>query len=257
MQDTPVRSLNVFLLTVVGLSLVGFVVGVGDNGTAGRAPLPQGRGEVGEPEPDDALPVRSYLELRDRPWGETEPGWRATRAALEADAGVIGKTGLTEALAARRERRAFDGAPPVIPHPIGQQEEPSCMACHEDALVLHSGHVASAVSHRDLKSCVQCHPATAPLMPLAADDPLRATAMFGANTFAGLESPSHGRRAHAVAPPEIPHSTVMRDNCLSCHGDKGAHPLRSSHPERQSCAQCHTASATLDQRELWDPRDGS
>jgi nitrate reductase (cytochrome), electron transfer subunit len=55
------------------------------------------------------------------------------------------------------------------------------------------------------------------------------------------------RRAFDGAPPTIPHSTLMRTDCLSCHGPQGLYGLRTPHPERQSCLQCHAPGAHLDQ----------
>jgi hypothetical protein len=40
----------------------------------------------------------------------------------------------------------------------------------------------------------------------------------------------------------------MREACASCHGPSGKRGLRSTHPVRASCQQCHARSAALDQR---------
>ena len=73
-------------------------------------------------------------------------------------------------------------------------------------------------------------------------------ATFAANAFQGLASPTHGERAWDIAPPQIPHQGVMRERCMSCHGPNGRDALQSSHPERQSCTQCHAAAASDDLR---------
>jgi cytochrome c-type protein NapB len=67
------------------------------------------------------------------------------------------------------------------------------------------------------------------------------------NSFVGLNPPLKGTRAWPLAPPTIPHSTLMRSDCLSCHGPQGLYGLRTPHPERQSCVQCHVPGAELDQ----------
>jgi nitrate reductase (cytochrome), electron transfer subunit len=144
----------------------------------------------------------------------------------------------------RADFRAYDGAPPVVPHPITQSSAASCLACHGPGLVVQD-RVASRMSHAHLMDCTQCHvPAEAPLRPLtqtALLDPLTD------NTFAGLTRSGAGARAWPQAPPTIPHSTFMRGDCLSCHGPLGAFALRTTHPERQSCTQCHVPDASLDQ----------
>jgi cytochrome c-type protein NapB len=35
---------------------------------------------------------------------------------------------------------------------------------------------------------------------------------------------------------------------MSCHGPNGLFGLRTPHPDRQSCFQCHVPEAGLDQR---------
>ena len=57
-----------------------------------------------------------------------------------------------------------------------------------------------------------------------------------------------GNRAWSIAPPEIPHRTFMQERCESCHGVNGRDAIRSTHPWRQSCEQCHAPSAEFDQR---------
>jgi cytochrome c-type protein NapB len=46
----------------------------------------------------------------------------------------------------------------------------------------------------------------------------------------------------------MPHPMHMRSECDSCHGPSGRPGLRTSHPDRQNCVQCHASSAPLDQR---------
>ena len=37
----------------------------------------------------------------------------------------------------------------------------------------------------------------------------------------------------------MPHGTFMRTRCLSCHGEYGYPGLRTDHPRRVNCVQCH------------------
>jgi cytochrome c-type protein NapB len=49
-----------------------------------------------------------------------------------------------------------------------------------------------------------------------------------------------GARAHAEAPPVMPHRLFMHEQCAACHaGPAAREELRTTHPERASCLQCH------------------
>jgi cytochrome c-type protein NapB len=147
-----------------------------------------------------------------------------------------------DALARRALRRAYDGAPPTVPHPVAQGAFPACLNCHREGLDV-AGRVAPAMPHAELGNCLQCHVVTAQPMPgeaLAGGPPLD-------NAFAGLQPPRRGERAWPIAPPTVPHSTLMRGRCETCHGTL-SQGIRSTHPWRQSCTQCHAPSAALDQR---------
>jgi len=149
-----------------------------------------------------------------------------------------------QALLERSSRRAFDGAPPVVPHPIPQDSSASCLACHGPGLAVKD-RVASKMSHAQYTSCTQCHvPAGGlglPMIETALQEPI------AGNQFLGVTLPLKGSRASPQAPPTIPHSTLMRSDCMSCHGPRGLFGLRTPHPDRQSCVQCHVSDAGLDQ----------
>ncbi len=68
-----------------------------------------------------------------------------------------------------------------------------------------------------------------------------------ANLFEGTASPPGAVRPWAHAPPVIPHTTLMRTDCLSCHGPAAYAGLRTDHPQRSNCVQCHAVAASLDQ----------
>lgn len=147
-----------------------------------------------------------------------------------------------DALARRALRRAYDGAPPTVPHPVDQGAFPACLNCHRSGMDV-AGRVAPAMPHGDLGSCLQCH--------VVSERPMAGEPVGGGppadNSFEGLRPPLRGERAWLIAPPTIPHSTVMRGRCESCHGVL-SQGIRSTHPWRESCAQCHAPSAELDQR---------
>jgi nitrate reductase (cytochrome), electron transfer subunit len=162
-------------------------------------------------------------------------------------------TNVTEAqrdqsLLERAARRAFDGAPPVVPHPIAQDSSAACLACHGPALAVKNK-VASKISHASYSSCTQCHvPADGPGIPAG---PSELQAPIAKNEFVHAHTPRKGARAWPEAPPTIPHNTFMRSDCLSCHGPRGLFGLRTPHPERQSCGQCHVADARLEQHSFY------
>ncbi|MBC7173216.1 MAG: nitrate reductase cytochrome c-type subunit, partial [Polyangiaceae bacterium] len=59
-------------------------------------------------------------------------------------------------LSARLARRAYDGAPPVIPHAVDERGAPACLACHERGMRVDA-RIAPAMSHEPYTSCLQCH----------------------------------------------------------------------------------------------------
>ncbi len=176
--------------------------------------------------PYDQLPEHSR-------W--TNASWQSDMRQLVPQISQPSPTSREQVRLIRQEHRAYAGAPPQIPHRIDQMRPDSCLACHGEGLQLRSG-TASAISHAKMTSCTQCHAAPAPDFLHENRQPL------AENTFVG-QTEIPGPRAWAGAPPQIPHSTHMRENCLSCHGPNGQPPLRTSHPERVSCLQCHTSAA--------------
>ncbi len=139
----------------------------------------------------------------------------------------------------RARLRAYEGAPPVIPHPIADLNIQTCRACHAQGLRA-GDKVARMVSHTYLTNCTQCHVE-------AAGTPQGADAER-LNSFTGLRSGGYGgTRAWAGAPPVMPHTTFMRTNCVSCHGEHGYDGWRPDHLARTNCVQCHAPAAELEQ----------
>jgi nitrate reductase (cytochrome), electron transfer subunit len=198
-----------------------------------------------------AQPARSYTELIGRPWRSgAEAGWAVDGLALDSGYQALAPPAQREpralreqAIAARALLRAYPGAPPVIPHPVADATAPACLACHRTGARLGKL-VAPAIPHEPYASCTQCH--VSAVAPLAPEDPAHAAAY--ASRFEPLPAPREGTRAWEGAPPTIPHATQMRSNCLACHGPGGRAGLRSTHPQRASCLQCHAVDAERDQR---------
>lgn len=139
------------------------------------------------------------------------------------------------ALADRARNRAYDGAPPTIPHPVEARSAASCLACHGEGLKV-GDRVASKMSHAVMTNCTQCHVEQSPVPAETA--------------FVGVFRAGPGERASPGAPPTIPHHTWMRENCLSCHGLVTRPGTRTTHPWLTNCTQCHAPSAALDQVEF-------
>ncbi len=238
------RTTQLLLVGVIGAAFVGYVVGVGRPGAPAGPPAfgagaaPRGRA-VG-----DVQPAVTYGELRHVRLGPNRD-WRNDVRALVAPASRAPAAGadtdplLRQASLARRaERRAYNGAPPAIPHSIEQRSAASCLACHGAPLRIGEA-TASMIPHARLTACTQCHVEAAPSAGMHAGT--------SADGFRGLAAPSGGDRAWTGAPPVVPHSTLMRSDCLACHGPSGPDGMRTTHPERRSCLQCHAPSAVLDQ----------
>jgi cytochrome c-type protein NapB len=243
--------IGAILLTV---SVSGFFMGLRQTGSQISMTRPVSlvtpeaeRGAIPE---SNLVPVAvSYADqdwLRDGPNGQ----WQNHVANLaQPPPNIAALTNATEAerllaLAERAARRAFDGAPPVVPHSIAQDSSAACLACHGPGLAVKDK-VASRISHAHYSSCTQCHVASGGTELLMGESTLLAP--IAANVFVSVTPPLKGSRAWPLAPPTIPHSTLMRSDCLSCHGPRGLFGLRTPHPDRQSCVQCHASDAALDQ----------
>ncbi len=135
--------------------------------------------------------------------------------------------------------RAFFGAPPPIRHSgiITSARTANCLQCHatENRIELRQQAIAP-VPHAEYSQCTQCH--------VKADPSAKSFAL--GNQFVGLDFPGKGSRAHAAAPPTVPHKTFMRDNCISCHGPTGLWRIKTPHPYRTQCIQCHAPEAKQD-----------
>jgi cytochrome c-type protein NapB len=134
--------------------------------------------------------------------------------------------------AERAAARAYDGAPPTIPHAIVGE----CATCHDDdGSAIEGVGVSPASPHGqarmagDMRRCRQCHV------------PAATSALFVPSRFNGLpQGPWRGGRFYEGAPPTIPHRLQLREHCLACHAGPAARAdLRTTHPERTRCGQCH------------------
>ncbi|MEH0007334.1 MAG: cytochrome C [Flavobacteriales bacterium] len=139
------------------------------------------------------------------------------------------------------KNRAFPGAPPSIPHPVSDARSmggKDCLQCHENGgFVAKWDAYAPVTPHPELLSCRQCHVVQ------------KVRALFRATNFKKIPAPAVGAGANSAlrgSPPGIPHRIQMRENCSACHaGPSAPREIRTSHPQRINCMQCHVPNKKL------------
>jgi len=117
----------------------------------------------------------------------------------------------------------------------------ACTSCHDtDGMAVENVGFAPPSPHDGTPEagttirCRQCHVF------------VKTEGLFVKNTFAGLQQDLRtGGRLYPGAPPTIPHKIIMRENCVACHaGPAAREEIRTSHPERTRCRQCHVPVTT-------------
>lgn len=214
-------------------------------------PAPQDRPTTRPQATDDVPPnrvIERELRDRDQEWRYVPPSIaRLLTAPRPSRPGPEGWRPLvpdrdearTTVLARRAVLRAYDGAPPVMPHSRSFVRTKTCLDCHAEGIRIGE-RLGPPISHPHLLNCLQCHVESTNLdLPMPGRAP--------ANAFDGTTLPFEGARAWPGAPPAMPHATLMRTDCLACHGPAGDPGLRTAHPERSNCVQCHAPAAALDQ----------
>ncbi len=268
------RMSKVVLAIALVTAVSGYFMGLQQLKAIPDAPRPASPGAAGKSaaadpaSPAPGRPVPRIVEYRRLGEGSLKPnaGWKSSLATLRSSNAIPAPPAVTkmpggglsgmppviamvasdaarsEAVLARAARRAFEGAPPVIPHPVDAITPASCRTCHLTGLAVR-GVVAPKMSHGEMGSCTQCHvPQGGP--GLVSRQEL--SQPFAGNAFEGLRSAGKGARAWPGAPPTIPHTLWMRQDCASCHGPTGLAGLRTSHPERAACQQCHVPDGQVD-----------
>lgn len=238
----------VFILGIVSMS--GFFMGMRQTDrevTSYRQPV-----EVEEYRSEQYPPAPKYGDIQDSGmlanahW-KFDMSMLPDREQMPEVAQPLDADELEAVLKERTDRRAFDGAPPTIPHEIPQHSSASCMTCHgPDSKVQISGIVPSQISHPYFANCTQCHVPADGLRQFTEEERSR---LVVDNDFNGLLMVGEGTRAFKGAPPTVPHPLWMRQNCMSCHGPGRQNAIRTSHPTRGNCLQCHAPNGELDNRE--------
>ena len=158
-------------------------------------------------------------------------------------------------MAMYRALRAYPGAPPRIPHGLTAEEYrlARCTTCHERGGYSPRFEAYAPITpHPELAACLQCHLPDARLagigMPGTGPDALCRQCHARPGAEADPPGPSWRSAAWpdvrsartAGTPPDIPHDLDSRGNCLACHAGPGSvAELRTRHPERPDCRQCH------------------
>lgn len=243
------RSMTIVGAIATGVGLVGFLVGIAEPVVPQRAPR-----SVPKVTPVSVVSAPAYRQMAAASIGPNRT-WTSNFATLKpVRPGLFDPVVRTPAMkdAALRDRlrtRAFDGAPPVIPHGIEQQSAASCLVCHWEGLSF-GDRIATRMSHPHFTGCTQCHVEGTGGSSWSATESAAPT-----NEFAGRLRSGPGFRAMPGAPPTIPHAMQLRDDCLSCHGLVARPGLRTTHPWLQNCVQCHVAAAehAVDDRALSGP----
>jgi cytochrome c-type protein NapB len=153
--------------------------------------------------------------------------------------------------------RSYPGAPPRVPHGLTAVEFRTnrCNTCHErGGYSQRFGAYAPVNPHPEWSACLQCHATNAlvvglPFPRASPDDACKQCHSGGPARFeeAGLDWhpaawPVLTPRPSSGVPP-IPHDAETRGNCLTCHMGPGAVvELRTTHPDRSNCRQCHVAT---------------
>lgn len=169
-----------------------------------------------------------------------------------------------------RRLRAYPGAPPRIPHGLTEEEyrSSSCNTCHErGGWVARFSTYAPVTPHPDYASCLQCHVPQDGLvgraLPVVGEsvacsqchiDPDAPLETFVGTDWEPAAWPGTDSQAMPGSPHRVPHDFQTRSNCLACHSGPGAVvDLRTDHPERVNCRQCHV-QALADVSAFPEPR---
>ena len=238
-----------------GLGLVGFLIGMYDQPSVveSRVHIEKVKDEV---EQGHFASAPTYSQIDSQLYGVNRD-WKSDLAKLKQNnPGLFDRVVRTpemkeEALNDRLRTRAFDTAPPAIPHPVDQRTAEICMACHGNGMTI-AGKIATKMSHPILTNCTQCHVEQASSMPQVlvnrTKSPEKASSPTWppSNSFDGVKRAGPGTRLLPGLPPTIPHTLHMRDDCMSCHGTVARPGIRTTHPWLQNCRQCHAADGDLE-----------
>jgi cytochrome c-type protein NapB len=247
------KTLAVVFLMVGMLAVSGFFMGMRQTERqVVRNPAPLAPKH--EVSPAEIPTAPKYKQIASSDWLANRD-WKFTLADLPRAATPTPGTPIASAaerataVASRAALRAYDGAPPIIPHAIDTLSAAACASCHgQGANLVIGGKRPAEMSHPWITNCSSCHVPADGMRQLT--EP-RETRLVVENAFVGKTSAGAGPRAYGSAPPTTPHPVWMRQNCMACHGPGREQAIRTSHPERRNCLQCHAPNAAFDNRETY------
>jgi cytochrome c-type protein NapB len=159
------RHASLVVVLVIGVAVGGFLRGIAEPAPPAPAAPPV------RAEGDDVPAAVGYAELPAAPI-KANDRWESVLSTLQyakpAPTDPVTRTEEMKlaALADRSRNRAYDTAPPTVPHPIDQANPASCLACHGTGLWVKD-RLAPKVSHPWLTNCTQCHAPSAALDQVA------------------------------------------------------------------------------------------
>ena len=139
LAHAPARVVGLLVAVVVAVAAIGIATGMSNSSYQAKRPAVRERPPAG-----DVPPARSHTELQENPWTtpDAASAWQksvaiaaAASAPISAPAETAG-TSIEKTLIERAARRAYDGAPPVVPHPIRASGAAECLACHAKGFAL-------------------------------------------------------------------------------------------------------------------------
>jgi cytochrome c-type protein NapB len=227
--------------------------------TAGKATWVATRRLEARRPPAEFKPV-PILEPPDEPISSEASVFRTSPATLAIwDFRAARRPAKPRTMHLYRTRRAYPGAPPQIPHGLTGLEfrAGSCTTCHQrGGYSPRFGAYVPVTPHPEMGPCLQCHVGVDGItgVTLPTQDP---------NTVCRQCHDPNAPKANPPAewattvwpqlrpvvtgqlPPVIPHDLALRGNCLACHaGPAAVQEIRTTHPERTNCRQCHVAIET-------------
>jgi len=161
--------------------------------------------------------------------------------------GCTSKSPLEQLRDKRSILRAYDGAPPQVPHSTTQTAYSKCLICHEKGFTLKDEQsegindrvVGPIVPHPNWVNCVQCHVPqnTEKKFVKSTFEPYRIT------RIKPKPDPSVDPAENSGPPPQMPHAMQNRENCKVCHASStGSLAIKSPHGDRDGCQYCHMES---------------
>ncbi|MEX1186845.1 MAG: hypothetical protein WEA80_09675 [Gemmatimonadaceae bacterium] len=242
LQGIPTR---LFLIASVVVAIAAIVVAFGDVAAKRAA------------EPAEIRPA--LFAAGDPPIPGEADVFRTHAGVLAIDPGAEPRRSAhPRTLATWRNLRAYPGAPPRIPHGLTPDEfqNGGCNTCHErGGFSQRFGAYVPITPHPEMGACLQCHVGDGELMAIAlpsTDPSARCRQCHTPEAGRWTEStvdwrplawPGVAQRTAGSGPAPIPHTLVFRGNCLSCHAAPAAvAEIRTTHPERADCKQCHLPS---------------